>query len=48
MDAVKNAIPLNWELIANPINWVIVVLMIVIAGAALTVIFPSAAPLIEE
>lgn len=25
---------LNWELIANPLNWVIVVLMVLIAGTA--------------
>lgn len=48
MEAIKTALPLNWELIGNPINWVVIVLMIVIAGAALTFIFPSAAPILDE
>lgn len=35
LDKIKNAIPLNWPLLANPVNWVIVFLMIAIAGLAL-------------
>lgn len=30
MEALKKYIPLNWELLANPINWVIIFLMIAI------------------
>lgn len=32
-------IPINVELIRNPYNWVVVVLMVVIAGLALHLIF---------
>jgi hypothetical protein len=32
-------IPLNWELLKNPINWIILLLMVWIAGLALSLIF---------
>jgi len=32
-------VPINIELIRNPYNWVVVVLMVVIAGLALNLIF---------
>jgi hypothetical protein len=41
LETLRKYIPINFELIANPINWVIVVLMVVIAGLALAVIFPT-------
>jgi len=41
LDSVKNAIPVNWELLRNPVNWIIVFLMVAIAGAAVAVIFVS-------
>jgi hypothetical protein len=34
-------IPINWALISNPVNWVIVLLMAYIAGLGLALIFPS-------
>lgn len=34
--------PINFELIKNPYNWVVIVLMIVIAGLALHLIFAPA------
>lgn len=38
-------VPLNLALLRNPYNWVVIVLMIVIAGLALHLIFsPSALP----
>jgi hypothetical protein len=36
---IKENIPLNFELLGNPVNWVIVLLMIAIAGLAVNVIF---------
>lgn len=39
MDALRKWLPLNFALIGNPVNWVIVVLMIAIAGIAMTLIF---------
>jgi hypothetical protein len=38
LDGFKKAIPINWELIGNPVNWVVVALMIALAGVALAVI----------
>lgn len=36
-----NMIPLNWSLMAAPSNWVIVTLMVMIAGLGLSVIVPQ-------
>lgn len=33
--------PINFELVANPVNWIIVFLMIVLAGAGLALIMKS-------
>ena len=41
-DAAK-WVPLNFQLMANPVNWVIVTLMVAIAGLAIALIFPQAA-----
>lgn len=38
---IKDKIPLNLELMANPINWVIIILMVAIAGLALHLIFKT-------
>jgi hypothetical protein len=35
MEKLKNFIPLNFDLMSNPINWVIVALMVLIAGFGL-------------
>ena len=39
METIKNALPLNWGLMANPTNWAIIILMILIAGFSLALIF---------
>lgn len=39
MDALKKWLPLNFSLLGNPVNWVIVVLMVAIAGMAMAIIF---------
>ena len=39
--ALADKIPLNLELMGNPINWVIILLMIAIAGMALHLIFST-------
>jgi len=36
---VKDALPVNWELMKNPVNWVIILLMILIAGLSISLIF---------
>lgn len=40
-EAPKNFIPLNFELIMNPLNWFTVILMLLIAGFALHLLLPS-------
>lgn len=37
---LKAALPLNWEIIGNPVNWVVVILMLAFAGVALALIVP--------
>lgn len=39
METIKNTLPLNWGLMSNPVNWVIIILMILIAGFSLALIF---------
>lgn len=39
LDGLKEKIPLNFEIIENPVNWVIVILMLAIAGLAVSLIF---------
>jgi len=34
-------IPINWELIANPVNWAIILLMLAIGGIALHIVMPD-------
>lgn len=36
-------IPLNFALMKNPFNWIILTLMVLIGGLALNAIFPAAA-----
>lgn len=38
----KDYIPVNWALIGNPYNWVVVTLMVMVAGLALSLLFPAA------
>lgn len=37
-------LPINWQLIANPINWAIILLMLVIASFALHILLPQFFP----
>lgn len=39
LDALKNNLPINWELASNPVNWAIILLMVVIGGMAISLIF---------
>lgn len=39
METIKNSVPLNWGLMSNPVNWVIILLMILIAGFSISLIF---------
>lgn len=39
LDRIKAWTPINFELAGNPVNWVIVVLMVAIAGLAVSLIF---------
>jgi hypothetical protein len=39
--AARDYIPINIDLIANPMNWIIIYLMVVIAGLGLSLIFPA-------
>lgn len=38
MGEILSKLPINWGLIKNPLNWVIIVLMLLIAGIAFDVI----------
>lgn len=38
MEKIVSYIPLNWELLRNPVNWVFVFLMIALAGVGLALI----------
>lgn len=48
IDKLKGAIPLNWELMSNPINWIIIFLMVAIAGYGLAFITSFAVTTTEE
>lgn len=37
-------VPINWHLIGNPINWAIILLMVLIAGFAIHLLLPSLFP----
>jgi len=39
---IRDKIPLNLELMANPVNWIIILLMVAIAGLAVHLIFAQA------
>lgn len=34
-------VPINWKIIANPVNWAIVLLMLVIASFVLHLLLPD-------
>lgn len=49
IEKIKGMLPFNWPLLANPVNWVIVFLMIAIAGLALKFIMsPNNSPVTED
>ena len=48
IEKVKNAIPLNWVLMANPVNWIIIFLMVAIAGYGLAFVTSFAVAPTEE
>ena len=49
MEKLKGMIPINWALMANPVNWVIVYLMLALAGVMLALIIQSTdAPIKSE
>lgn len=39
-----DALPINWNLLGNPVNWGIIILMLVIAGYAVHLLLPSLFP----
>ena len=39
LDRAKAYVPLNFELMGNPVNWVIMFLMVLFAGLALSLVF---------
>lgn len=39
-----DSIPINWNLISNPVNWGIIILMLVIAGYVIHLVLPSMFP----
>lgn len=41
LEKIKSWLPLNFALVANPVNWVIVFLMLALAGVALALIAQS-------
>ena len=41
-------VPINFDLIKNPYNWVVIVLMVVIAGLALHLIFAPTADMTTD
>lgn len=38
MEKLKGMLPINWELAGNPVNWVILWLMLTIGGAAIVAV----------
>jgi hypothetical protein len=42
IEKIREYTPINFELAGNPINWVIVLLMVFIAGLAVSLIFHPA------
>ena len=48
METLKKYLPLNFALLANPVNWAIVFLMVAMAGVALALIFKPGNPNVSE
>lgn len=43
-EKVKSYIPLNFGLMASPVNWIVITLIVVLAGMALAAILPTDQP----
>lgn len=41
IEKIKSFLPLNFQLLGNPVNWIIVFLMIALAGVGLALIAQS-------
>ncbi len=39
--SLAEKIPLNFSLLGNGYNWIVIILMVVIAGLALSLLFPA-------
>ena len=39
---IREVLPINFDLAGNPVNWIIVLLMLAIAGLAISLIFHPA------
>ena len=49
LDSIKKYIPLNLPMMANPVNWLIVALIVALGGVAIAAIFiPNASPAQDE
>lgn len=44
MEKIKSLLPLNFALLSNPVNWVIVFLMVTLATIGLALILKTATP----
>lgn len=47
IEKIKQYVPLNFDLMGNPVNWVIITLMVLFAGVALATIMRQS-PLTEK
>lgn len=41
LDNLKKYLPLNFDLMANPINWIVILVMVLIAVLAISLVFNS-------
>lgn len=48
METVKKWLPLNFDLMSNPVNWAVIFLMITFAIFAVSVVFPKTTISTEE
>lgn len=48
LDKVAKFLPLNFQLLGNPVNWIIVFLMLALAGMMLGTILSTSTQIIEE
>lgn len=48
MTDIRKFIPVNFDLLGNPVNWIIVFLMIAIAGVGLALVIQHSTPSANE